>query len=111
MVCETWVLPLVYSIQHEESGNRSTSIDLSVLRLARLMRLSRLTRLLRSVPEVVTLLKGIVQALWSVFFTLLLFMVLLYAFGIIFRSAAMDYHELRDTYFSSVPESMWTLMS
>ena len=55
-----------------------------------MLRLGRIARLLRAVPEVVTLLKGIAAAIRSVFFTLLLLLVLLFVFGVIFKTQAKE---------------------
>eukprot|EP00438_Fugacium_kawagutii_P012119 Skav220368 [mRNA] locus=scaffold609:151450:157723:+ [translate_table: standard] len=68
---------------------------LRTVRLLRLTRLGRIARLLRAVPEVVTLLKGIAAAIRSVFFTLLLLLVLLFVFGVVFKTQAKeDFPEL-----------------
>lgn len=110
MVTETWILPLIllmYTGQNSSSDNLST---FSVLRLARLLRLSRMTRLLRCVPEVMTLLKGIATAFRSVFFTLCLLGILLYVFGILFRTEVEGNEKLSGLYFKSVTHSMWSLL-
>jgi len=109
MIMETWLLPFVFWALFHNAGSNSSSLGaLSVFRLARLVRLTRMTRLLRAVPEVITLLKGIVAALRSVFFTLVLLVLLLYIFGIIFRSEAKG-SSVEDL-FPSVTESMWVLL-
>merc|ERR1719410_1125703 len=59
----------------------------SILRLARLLRLTRMARmarLLRAMPELLIMVKGMVAALRSVSFTLVLLLMILYVFGITF---------------------------
>jgi len=56
-----------------------------------------------------TLLKGIVAAFRSVIFTLLLLILMLYVFGIIFRSQAVGL-DIEKKYFHSVPWAMWSLL-
>lgn len=116
MIGEVWVLPIVMTIA-SWFGSKEAEIhavkELTILRTVRLLRLTRLgrvARLLRAVPEVVTLLKGIAAAIRSVFFTLLLLLVLLFVFGVVFKTQAKeDFPELEDL-FPSVPETMWILL-
>jgi len=89
MVLDTWLishLMLFFSESNDENSNQLKNF--SLLRLARLLRLSRMTRLLRCVPEVMTMLKGIAAALRSVCLTLVLLFVILYVFGIYFRTTS-----------------------
>merc|ERR1719473_1448938 len=65
-------------------GGSSPTAGLGFLRLLRLLRLSRMARLMRSVPELVTLIKGMVAATRSVFSTLVLLVLFMYVFAIIF---------------------------
>merc|ERR1719504_611801 len=83
MILETWIMPLV------ASGGGGLS-QLSILRLLRLLRLTRMARLMRSVPELLTLIKGIVAATRSVFSTMVLLILTTYVFGIIFTQAFKD---------------------
>jgi len=88
MVAETWVMSLVIVLSSGSSGGSSSLGNVSVLRIARLLRLTRMARmarLLRAVPELVILIKGLVAAARSVFFTLMLLLVLLYVFSIAFK--------------------------
>lgn len=115
MAGEIWILPLglLFAGESGKTGNGHAVKELTVLRTVRLLRLTRLgriARLLRAVPEVLTLLKGIATALRSVFFTLLLLLVLLFIFAVIFKTQAQqDFPELQDM-FSTVPASMWLLL-
>jgi len=109
MVGETWLLPIIVLMVGNSSAGRVDFNNLSVLRLARLIRLTRMTRLIRAVPEVMTLMKGIIRAFRSVMYTILLLVLMLYVFGIVFRSWSMG-TVLEHPYFASVPRSMWTLV-
>merc|ERR1719361_630707 len=55
------------------------------------------------------LLKGMAAAMRSVFFTFFLLLIMIYLFGILFTQLARD-NEAIGEHFSSVPESMYTLM-
>lgn len=112
-VTETWVLSL---IMLAASGGPDTGVNLgdaSVLRVARLMRLTRMARmarLLRAMPELVMLVKGILAAARSVFFTLLLLLCVLYVFAIAFTQLSKPLgEEIREQFFSNVIHSMNTL--
>lgn len=78
-------------------------------RLARLSRMARMARLLRAMPELMILIKGIVAATRSVFFTLLLLCLLLYVFAIAFTQLTVD-TQVGQLFFPSVPASMYTLL-
>lgn len=110
MVGETWImLPVWLSGAHNGEAGFG---DLSVLRIARLLRLTKLARigrLLRYAPEVLTMMKGVVYALRSVFVTLMLLLVLLYLFGIIFKTQA-EAHPVLEEKFPGVVTSMWFLL-
>jgi hypothetical protein len=101
MLFDTYLLPFLAIGLSTRAGG--------LLRIARLVRLTRLTRLIREVPEVMTLAKGIVAAFRSVFYTLVLLLLILYVFGIIFKSQVQKGTYIYDTYFSTVVKSMWTL--
>ncbi|CAD7956791.1 unnamed protein product [Amoebophrya sp. A25] len=109
MVLETWVMPLITGPGGGGSGSGTGS--LSILRLLRLIRLTRLVRLMRSVPELLTLLKGISTATKAVGSTLLLLFMALYVFAIIFRqnigSANPDFFDD----FGSIWKAAYTLFS
>jgi voltage-gated sodium channel len=84
MVLETWLVPVIEAIYGCGGGGGMPSFNL--LRMLRLARLTRMTRLMRAFPQMLTLVKGIVAALRSVGFTLLLLSILMYIFAIIFTS-------------------------
>merc|ERR1719331_2215743 len=93
-------------------GNASL---LRVARLLRLTRMARMARLLRAMPELLILIKGMVAAMRSVFFTLILLCLMTYCFGIMFTQLMAE-TELGNPYtdpkgiFSTVPLSMHTLL-
>jgi len=109
---DTWFLTLISTFA--DLGPRgvlgNTSI-LRIFRLARLNRVGRLVRIIRAVPEMVIIIKGVGVAIRSVFFTLCLLTMVLYAFGIAFRSLAIDaLADLERRYFATVPASMLSLL-
>lgn len=113
MIIETWIMTLILALSG--SGSSSNLGDTSMLRLLRLLRLTRMARmarLLRSMPELLILVKGMVAAFRSVFFTLCLLFIVLYVFGIIFRQLTKSNppSDLSVNHFSSVTHSMHTLL-
>ncbi|OLQ00088.1 hypothetical protein AK812_SmicGene17258 [Symbiodinium microadriaticum] len=110
---EVWMLPLVMLIAGVDSSDVHAVKELTILRTVRLLRLTRLgriARLLRAVPEVVTLLKGIAAAIRSVFFTLLLLLVLLFVFGVVFKTQAKeDFESLQDLFPTVTLTGTWIL--
>lgn len=103
MVGETWVMPFV-------GGASGGMGNLSILRLLRLLRLTRMAKLMQAVPELLTLVKGIVASIRSVGSTLALLIVFIYVFSIIFTG---QYKESEDevlrAYFGNMSLSMFTL--
>lgn len=94
------------------SDNRTESPNFSVLRvlrMAKLFRMGRAVRLMRALPELAILVKGISIATRSVFFTLLLLMLIIYVFAITFRQLT-DGTAIGDQYFPSVPTSINSLL-
>lgn len=110
MVAEVWVMNIYLLV----SGNvHSTGFNASLLRMARLLRLSRMARmarLFRAMPELLILIKGMVAATRSVFFTLLLIAILIYIFAILFAQLTSGYPS-GDQFFPSVRLGMITLMN
>jgi len=91
MVLETWVMNVFLLASGAGSGGGLGNA--SILRLARLLRLSRMARmarLLRAMPELMILIKGMVSAMRSVFFTMMLLAMLTYIFGIMFTQMMVD---------------------
>lgn len=110
MVGETWIMTLFVWIIG--GGNSSALGNASILRLFRLLRLSRMARmarLLKAMPELLVLIKGMVVAMRSVFFTLCLLGGILYIFGIAFVQLMKD-TPAGDLYFPKVPQAMDSLL-
>eukprot|EP00929_Paragymnodinium_shiwhaense_P095818 TRINITY_DN5711_c0_g1_i2.p1 TRINITY_DN5711_c0_g1~~TRINITY_DN5711_c0_g1_i2.p1 ORF type:complete len:854 (-),score=141.05 TRINITY_DN5711_c0_g1_i2:45-2606(-) len=109
---ETWVFPLMLIASGGDlEGKLSKYGMLRLARLLRLTRLGRLVRVLRVFPEIMTLLKGVLHALRSVFFTLLLLFMLLFCFSIVFKTQVEDSDtEYVKATFNSVPDIMWLLL-
>eukprot|EP00930_Biecheleria_cincta_P042503 TRINITY_DN29250_c0_g1_i1.p1 TRINITY_DN29250_c0_g1~~TRINITY_DN29250_c0_g1_i1.p1 ORF type:complete len:850 (-),score=138.34 TRINITY_DN29250_c0_g1_i1:42-2537(-) len=111
MILEIWLLPLVLFATGESSENTIKSF--TALRLMRLLRLTRIARLLRALPEMLTLLKGITMAFRGVATTVCLLGILTFVFAIIFKKQSQvvqEDGELSTVYFSSVYQSMITLL-
>jgi len=102
MIVETWIIPLV------SVGDAANVGWVSVLRLLRLLRLTRMARLMRAVPELVTLIKGMLAAVRSVGSTLVLLVIFMYIFAIIFTQYFQD-NPAYMTRFGTMMNSMFTL--
>lgn len=85
MIIETWLLPLI-TVIIGGGGGGSALAALSPFRLLRLLRLTRMARLMRFVPEMMTLVKGIVAAARSVGFIFIFLVLVVYVFAILFTS-------------------------
>jgi len=105
MVAETWVMPLASG-----GGDSGGMGNLSILRLLRLLRLTRMAKLMQAVPELLTLVKGIVASFRSVGSVVVLLVAFIYVFAILFTG---QYKESDDpdlkAYFGSMSLSMFTL--
>jgi len=111
MVLETWMMPLLMLAaggQGAETDMRK-GVALRMLRMARLTKISRIMRLLRSVPELLILLRGMVCAFRTVFFTMSLLVICLYVFGIIMVETTKEI-PVGNKHFSSVGHAMWSLL-
>jgi voltage-gated sodium channel len=114
MIVDTWAIEVVLILVSNEGSGGSGGTDLSnasILRMARLLRLlrmARMARLLRALPELLVLIKGMAAAARSVFFTLMLLLVLLYVFGIAFTQLLAN-EDVGKEHFYSVSKSMHTL--
>merc|ERR1712050_664512 len=107
LVTETWVVTLIIQAMGGSSG---LVLDkASILRLLRLMRLTRLTRLMRAVPELLFMMKGMLEATRSVACTLALLILILYVFGITLKQLS-DGTPMGKRFFGTVPDAMYTLL-
>merc|ERR1712137_1507372 len=86
MVLEYGVMPILLPLIQSGSSAPPTAF----LRLLRLLRLTRLVRLLGSVPELVTIIKGMRAALRAVISTFVLIVILVYVFGILLSLLLKD---------------------
>merc|ERR1719199_1858592 len=90
MVLETWIFTGIILLLGG-SGSGGSGGNAGIMRLARLLRLSRMARmgkLLRVMPELMIMIKGMKAATRSVFFTLLLLIIIMYVFAIAFVQLA-----------------------
>jgi len=112
MIIETWVITIVVLGSGSETGVLGNTSIFRMARLARLTRMARMARLLRVMPEVMILIKGMVAATRSVFFTLCLLCMLLYVFAVAFTqlTMAVDATYINNEYFKTVIGSMYTLL-
>merc|ERR1719271_1184188 len=92
MVLETWVFTvIILFLGGAGGGGAGGAGNVSILRLARLLRLTRMARmgkLLRVLPELLIMLKGMMAAGRSVFWTLVLLLIFMYLFAILFVQLA-----------------------
>merc|ERR1719350_1093889 len=79
------------------------------LRLLRLLRLARMARILKSMPELVTMMKGISVATRAVSASLLMVGMLVYIFAIFLLMLLKDETSVRKR-FGSLSRCMWTLI-
>mmetsp|Transcript_92017 Transcript_92017/g.173421 ORF Transcript_92017/g.173421 Transcript_92017/m.173421 type:complete len:571 (-) Transcript_92017:125-1837(-) len=122
MVIETWILKII-EVAVGGGGGLSFLSNFSALRLLRLLRLTRMARLMRFVPELMTIVKGMLSALKSVGFIILFLMCVTYVFAICFTSmfGAPDtppWHEdefgsdpTAEQMFATIGDSMMTLIT
>jgi len=110
MIFETWAMTIWSATSG--AGSQSPLGDASILRLFRLLRLARLSRMVRSLPELMILIKGMVQAMKSVFYVMLLLVIITYVFGIMMTqlTAGESTANIHAAYFEIVPLSMYSLL-
>jgi len=113
MVTETWVMTVFLIALSPQVADGGVGMGngglLRILRLLRLSRMARMARLLRAMPELLILIKGMMAAVRSVVFTLLLLLIVLYVFGIAFVQLLTGLDKY-NTGFRTVPEAMHTLL-
>jgi voltage-gated sodium channel len=110
MIVETWVLIVIMSVLG--SSFNSFLGNFSILRMARmakLFRMARLMRLMRAVPEIAVFLKAIKVAARSVIVVFIIWLLVIYLYGMIFRLLTKG-QDIGDEYFKSVPGAMNTLL-
>ncbi|CAK9113664.1 Voltage-dependent T-type calcium channel subunit alpha-1G (Voltage-gated calcium channel subunit alpha Cav3.1) [Durusdinium trenchii] len=110
MVFETWLVPIAHLLT-SKSGNSMTG-GASVLRVARVLRVlrtARMARLVRFMPELMILIKGMMVACRSVFFTLVLLLLFTYVFSVAFVQFSRG-TALEGQFFGSMGTAIWTLI-
>jgi voltage-gated sodium channel len=115
MIMETWLLaPIVYYLKKTSGGGSGPSLELlTPLKLLRLLRMARMAKLMRAMPELLILIKAIVIATRTVFFTLILLVMIVYVFAIFFTSQLgpdSDLADHDDCKFGTVADSFVTLL-
>jgi len=111
MIVETWFMPLVHVFSADSAG--ASTGGLSVLRVARVMRVlrtARMARLVRFMPELMILVKGMMVAFRSVFFTLLLLLLVTYVFSVAFMQFSRGIENLETTLFRTMGTTVETLI-
>lgn len=111
MVLETWIMSIVLLAVAGAAGANglSNASILRMLRLLRLSRMARMARLLRAMPELMILIKGMVAAGRSVFFTMCLLCLVHYIFAMIFTQLSANTYS-GSIYWPSVYTAMYTLL-
>eukprot|EP00928_Gymnodinium_smaydae_P096406 TRINITY_DN8507_c1_g1_i1.p1 TRINITY_DN8507_c1_g1~~TRINITY_DN8507_c1_g1_i1.p1 ORF type:complete len:843 (-),score=160.21 TRINITY_DN8507_c1_g1_i1:200-2668(-) len=109
MVAETWVMTAILALSGFSLSGFGNAGVLKLIRLLRLTRMARMAKVLRAVPELIIMIKGIMIASRSVFFTLCLLVLIMYFFAIVFRQLGGD-TPLAEVYFTTVPGTMFSLL-
>jgi len=107
MIVESWVLLAVVLIT--DSSTMGGLGVFSTLRMLRLLRLGRLTRLVALLPELRTMLAGMLAGIRSVLITAIILLSMTYIFAIILRQMGSSTSWGKD-HFHSVPGSVYTLL-
>lgn len=97
MVIETWVMAIVAAVMG--GGSSGVLSKFSALRLLRLLRLTRMARLMREVPELLTLVKGMINATRAVSFILMFLVLCMYVFAIVF-TAQLGNHKAPENFYA-----------
>ncbi|CAK9105915.1 unnamed protein product [Durusdinium trenchii] len=108
MIWESWVMPFLTA-----SGPIHASFESSgawrMARIFRVLRTARMARLVRLLPELMILIKGMLVACRSVFFTLLLLLIITFVFSIAFLELGRG-TDLESEFFPSILSSVVTLI-
>merc|ERR1719210_1896437 len=113
MILETWVLAVVLAFaganETKTGGSLSNTSILRLFRLVRLARMARMAKLVRLMPELMILLKGMMVATQTVFYTLCLLMLFIYVFAIAFMQLTKG-TSLQKPYFNGMLTTMKNLL-
>jgi len=93
MVLETWIVPLISLMLDQDGGSGGMLANFSMLRLLRLLRLTRMARIARFFPQLMVMVKGMVEAVQSVFFFLLFLLICTYVFSLVFTGVLFSDRE------------------
>jgi hypothetical protein len=110
MIFDTWIVSIYHAAFGGRVGKGTVSKDAWVLRSFRLARLARLSHIVQAFPELSYMTKGMLHSARSVFGTLLLLLVILYAFAIVLTQLSVGTN-LSKQYFPTVPHSMLVLFA
>lgn len=112
MASEVWVLAALEAFL----GSSVISLPTEPFRLLRLFRLTRMTRLMKSIPELLTLVKGLVRAMKAVSASIFMVLLLVYIFAILLHMLLKDnavnetMFEEEGRHFVSLLDCCWTLL-
>ncbi|CAJ1387676.1 unnamed protein product [Effrenium voratum] len=109
MIMETWIMPLIQALTGAGGGISNGASVLRVARVMRVLRTARMARLVRLMPELMILIKGMMVAFRSVFFTLILLLLFTYVFSVAFVQFSRDTVLARD-FFGSMGSAVSTLI-
>jgi hypothetical protein len=102
------LIPMIQTLSGGGAAGGSKTSILRLLRLGKLTKMARVAKALKNWPELTILIKGLLIAARSVFSTLALMGIIVYAFSMAFRQLAFG-TKAGDKFFSSVPHGMKTL--
>lgn len=115
MIWETWISVGIYLFIKSQGGDISTEGGggagsiFRILRIFRLTRVARMARLLRGMPELMVLVKGMLEGIRSVSATMLLLMLIIYVFAVLFTQL-LSGTEVGEGCFDTVPQAMNCLL-
>jgi len=104
MVMETWIFVLL------NGGENPFGDNAAILRLFRLLRLTRLIKMLKSFPQLLILVKGMITAMKSVIYVIVLLVGITYIFAIACTQLSVDTEGIRTAYFEGVGLSIYSLI-
>merc|ERR1719159_2387046 len=94
MILETWVLmPILFFL------GGSVTIPTQPFRMLRLFKLTRMARLMKALPELITMIKGLVRSLRAVSSSMILVGLMVYTWAILLHMLLKDEDELNDKIF------------
>jgi len=110
MMAETWILVGVMTVMGMKSASDLGPVSiLRVVRMAKMARMARMVRLVRAFPEIVVLIKGIKAAVRSVMTFFVLWIIMVYIYGVVFKQLTAE-HDIGKEYFENIPAAMNTLL-